>query len=181
MTRKDSVFPIIKFRKGETIFLKGDSGDKAFLVKSGVVCVYRMVKGEKIILAHLKAGQILGETAIITGEPRSASAEAAAICQLVTMSAVQIEKALEDGLPFIRALLDQIFFRYRDMEQKHLKRTKNMSASLKKIRLLLDESKKNNAVPKDIEKLLENMDKITQQALKKEKYISLVPRGYMRF
>ncbi len=40
-------FVIEKFKIGETIFTEGHAGDCAYLVKSGVVKIYRLVHGTK--------------------------------------------------------------------------------------------------------------------------------------
>ena len=182
MTQDDQRFPIVDYKKGQRIFNEGDPGDKVFLVKSGVICVYRMEDNSKVILAHLKAGQILGETAIITGEPRTASAEAASTCQLVTMTSGQLKAALNNSLPFIRALLDQILCRYRDMEGKHQARNHNMASSLREIRSLIKTWREDNrGTASDVADLLDNIDIIIQAAIKKERYVALVPKGYMQF
>lgn len=181
MSRNKKDFPVLTYKRGRNIFNEGDEGDKAFLIKSGVVCVFRQSGDEKTILAHLGAGQILGETAIITGEPRTASAEAASSCQLVSMTAKQIKGALDQGLPFIQALLEQILQRYRDMEKKHIKRNREMSKSLKQIRADIENWKKSDvpAAP-ETRQFVDEMDQTARKALKKEKYVALDPKGYMR-
>ncbi|MBI9077271.1 MAG: cyclic nucleotide-binding domain-containing protein [Desulfatibacillum sp.] len=182
MEQEDQRFPIVNYKRGQRIFSEGDAGDRVFLVKSGMICVYRMEDNQKVVLAHLKAGQILGETAILTGEPRTASAEAASACQLVTMTSEQLKSALEKSLPFIRVLLDQILFRYRDTESKHLARNHNMATSFKEIRSLIRGWKESNrGASKEVGDLLENIDIIIQAAIKKERYVALVPKGYMQF
>ncbi|SHI98543.1 cAMP-binding domain of CRP or a regulatory subunit of cAMP-dependent protein kinases [Desulfatibacillum alkenivorans DSM 16219] len=181
MTQDDHKFPVMVYHKGQRIFSEGDPGDRVFLVKSGVVCVFRKEEGNRVILAHLKAGQILGETAIITGEPRSASAEAASACQLVAMTSNQMKDALDKSLPFIRALLDQILFRYREMEAKHQAKSAAMTSSLKEVRSLIRTWKEDDRrSANDVAVLLESIDVILQAATKKERYVALVPKGYMQ-
>ncbi|NDK19980.1 cyclic nucleotide-binding domain-containing protein [Candidatus Gracilibacteria bacterium] len=59
----------IAFGEGDTIMLEGDkSDDRAYLIESGSVDIYR--QGEKLTTLH--AGDIFGEMALITNEPRSA-------------------------------------------------------------------------------------------------------------
>ena len=63
-----------EFKKGTVIFREGEKGDYLFIVKSGKVRVFHEGKdrSEKVV-AKLGAGSIVGEMAVITGKPRSAS------------------------------------------------------------------------------------------------------------
>lgn len=59
----------IHFSKGDIIMSEGDaSDDRAYLIESGSVDIYR--QGNKI--ATLESGEVFGEMALITNEPRSA-------------------------------------------------------------------------------------------------------------
>ncbi len=61
------------FQKWENIIVEGDaSDDKAYFVKSGVVDIYRGIKK----IATLPAGDVFGELALITNEPRTATVKA---------------------------------------------------------------------------------------------------------
>ncbi|MDD5377456.1 MAG: cyclic nucleotide-binding domain-containing protein [Candidatus Gracilibacteria bacterium] len=60
----------LHFSKGATIMSEGDVSDnRAYLIESGSVDIYR--QGMKIATLH--EGDIFGEMALITNEPRSAS------------------------------------------------------------------------------------------------------------
>lgn len=58
---------------GDYLFKQGDSGDSLYLVGSGSVAVVITVGGKTRILRRYQAGALLGEMAVYTGEPRSAS------------------------------------------------------------------------------------------------------------
>ena len=59
---------------GEYLFMEGDKGDSLFFVGSGtVVVVLRIPNQQEQTLRKYKAGAILGEMAIYTGDNRTAS------------------------------------------------------------------------------------------------------------
>jgi ATP-binding cassette subfamily B protein len=62
---------------GRTIFREGEQGDTAYLIYSGRVRVLKGANGREITLGTLSRGDFVGERAVLTGEPRVASARAA--------------------------------------------------------------------------------------------------------
>lgn len=68
-------FFVVENRKaGEYLFKEGDSGESLYFVGSGtVVVVLKVPRQDERILRKYKAGAILGEMAIYTGENRTAS------------------------------------------------------------------------------------------------------------
>lgn len=67
-----------RYRKNEVIFTRGDEGAWALLIEDGMVEVSVMsLSGRKSVLNHMEKGEILGEIALLDGQPRSAEAVAA--------------------------------------------------------------------------------------------------------
>lgn len=63
---------------GKLVFSRGDQGDHMFAILTGRIrLVLANARGREIVLRTLGAGDILGEMALIDGEPRSADATAA--------------------------------------------------------------------------------------------------------
>lgn len=118
MADNKSEFQIERFRKGDTIFTEGESGDCAYLIRSGVVKIYRMMNNTKLSITHLKAGQIMGEMAVISDALRSASAEAAEDCELVKIDEKSLNLALDKTLPVIKAMLNQLIHRFRTIDRQ---------------------------------------------------------------
>jgi len=64
------------YRDGEIIFNEGSSGDWIYIVLSGEVEIFKMVRGKKIVVDVLKKGDIFGEVSFVDKQPRSAGARA---------------------------------------------------------------------------------------------------------
>ncbi len=91
---------------GQYVFREGESGDLAFVVKSGQVEIVKQVEGKEIDLGVMKEGAMFGEMALIDNKPRMASARAAGgNAALYVISRKQFEAKLNEANPFIRKLL----------------------------------------------------------------------------
>jgi anion transporter len=67
----------LELSAGSLIFEDGDDGDSMFIINSGKVEIFtETAEGNKHSLVILPAGEIFGEMALLTGNPRSASAMA---------------------------------------------------------------------------------------------------------
>lgn len=105
---------IVRFSRGEQIFLEGERTFCFYIVKVGEIEVYKKSeRGEKRVLATVGAGETLGELALIDQKPRSASAVA-----LTDVTAVMITedsyKAMLKVVPsWIQSLLGNLVGRLR--------------------------------------------------------------------
>lgn len=74
------------YRSGQTIFFKGDAGDRMYVIEEGHVKIaLASPEGKEIILAVLGGGDFFGELALIEDEPRSADAVAKEDCRLLIL------------------------------------------------------------------------------------------------
>jgi CRP-like cAMP-binding protein len=65
------------YDKGQLILRQGDEGDSLFVVVSGRVRIYTLSpEGHEFSICIYDEGEFFGEMALLTGEPRSAYAEA---------------------------------------------------------------------------------------------------------
>ncbi len=61
---------------GEFLFKRGDKADGLYIVASGQLRILQQEGGEAHVLGHVGQGQLLGEMAVLTEEPRTADAVA---------------------------------------------------------------------------------------------------------
>ena len=64
------------FNPGEMLMREGEAGEEAYMILHGRVQVFRSTGGQRVVLGVLKAGDIVGEMALIVNDTRSASVEA---------------------------------------------------------------------------------------------------------
>ena len=101
-------------RRGEILFAEGDTSRAMYLLKSGMIRLFKK-KGEAFIeLDTVHSGQILGELAFLDGNPRSASAEAIGDCTLVEISGPAFQETLARCPEWLKILLKTIVSRLRN-------------------------------------------------------------------
>jgi Fe-S-cluster-containing hydrogenase component 2/CRP-like cAMP-binding protein/thioredoxin reductase len=61
--------PVRQFRAGEVLFREGDAGDSLFVLRSGNVRLTRDRSGVPLLVGQLRAGQLVGEMALM-GDPQ---------------------------------------------------------------------------------------------------------------
>jgi len=93
INNKDAVATISKYFErvdvpsGDFLFKQGESGDSLYLILGGAVSiVLDLPGGQSLTVRTMRAGSILGEMAVYTGSPRSASAHARQDCALYRLS-----------------------------------------------------------------------------------------------
>jgi CRP-like cAMP-binding protein len=66
-----------RYGGGETLFSEGDAPDGLYLLRRGSAMVSRRIAGREVVLSYLSAGNYVGEMALLTESPRSATVRAA--------------------------------------------------------------------------------------------------------
>jgi NTE family protein len=80
---------------GATLFREGDAPDAMYVVLSGCLAAFQNEPDGPRLLGQVLAGETVGETAIITGQPRSATVRALRDCELVRISRASFEQLAE--------------------------------------------------------------------------------------
>lgn len=105
------------FAPGALIVRQGDAADAAYIMTEGTCEVFKGTGAERVVLRRLGPGDVFGETAVLTGEPRTASVAAvdAVTVKVVTQDALERELGQKSWSgAFVRALAE----RFRDVDEQ---------------------------------------------------------------
>lgn len=77
---------ICTMETGETLFRQGDKGDELYIIVDGRVSIRKNIGGEDCEVATMSNGECLGEMALLSGAPRSATVIAATSLTLLKLT-----------------------------------------------------------------------------------------------
>ena len=97
-----------KFAAGDTIFREGDPEHCLQLIRRGSVTISREIGGREIVLAYVPAGQYVGEMALVSDSPRSATVRAAVATETVRLEGDAFKRLMEQH-PDVRRRVQQVY------------------------------------------------------------------------
>ncbi len=110
-----------EFAPGETIFNEGDEPDGLYWIRRGSVAVYGRQGVQEVVLSYVQAGNYIGEIAVVTNTPRTATVRAAAPTETVFVDAERFIKLLEQ-YPSVRSKVTATYLeRLRTTESGRLR------------------------------------------------------------
>ena len=95
-----------QFQPGEVIFRQGDPGDSFYLVERGKVVVWNGSDEAKRIIGEVDTGGLFGEMAVLSRQPRMASASSLVDTQLLKMPASVLRQAINRADPLVVQLIN---------------------------------------------------------------------------
>jgi predicted acylesterase/phospholipase RssA/CRP-like cAMP-binding protein len=105
---------IIELPKGTTLFHAGDPGDAMFVIVRGVLEVsVPQSEGPALRLDMLDPGSMVGETALLTGRPRSATVSAVVDSEVISLSKSGFDRLAQGHPGLIESLSAHILPRIR--------------------------------------------------------------------
>ena len=107
------------FSAGTTLMEQGDPGSAMYVILDGRVRVERQRSdlGEPLVLAELGPGQVVGEIAVLDGEPRSATVTAVEETQTMELTADVLTDVMLQFPEVARALLRTLSGRLRSTDE----------------------------------------------------------------
>lgn len=104
----------IQLPEATTIFKQGDFAENCYLIRSGEVEVFISQKNNKEKhLATLKASELLGEAALLTGSLRNATARTKTTCYLLVIKRSQLFELLKSSIDFTESITGFMVNRFR--------------------------------------------------------------------
>jgi putative ABC transport system ATP-binding protein len=99
-----------KYNSGDVILRQGDPGEEFYLIGRGTAVVSTQAAGEpEHRVATLAAGDVFGDMALLTDEPRNATVRALDEMETYCLSKQHFREALE-GSPEFKEQIRQIYF-----------------------------------------------------------------------
>jgi serine/threonine-protein kinase len=105
-----------RYRRGSVLVREGDPADFAFIIAAGRCEVSRLEGGKKIQLREAGPGEILGETGLITSQPRTATVTALDDVTVTLLPREALASALSPD-SWLGVLLRALAERFREADQ----------------------------------------------------------------
>ncbi|MGD9785648.1 MAG: Crp/Fnr family transcriptional regulator [Hyphomicrobiaceae bacterium] len=98
------------FRRGETIFLQGETAQHLYVVLDGWVKLFRITSsGAEAVVGVFTKGRSFGEAVAINGDPYPVSAEAVTDARVVSVRANVLTSLMQERPEIARAVLSSTF------------------------------------------------------------------------
>ncbi len=107
-----------KLKKGDIIFREGDASDAMYVIKSGMIDITKTKGSKDIVLATLKAGEMLGEMAFFDNKPRSAGARAATDAEVIMLPFASLHAQFKTFPEWLKAMVKTVNSHLRGANQK---------------------------------------------------------------
>ena len=103
-----------KRRRGEWIFVLGDSADRIYLLREGRIKITALAEGGHEVLHEIIGpGEIFGDTSLILGIPRTTSAQALETCLVCEICRKDLETLLSMYPELLFQLLKSVGLRLK--------------------------------------------------------------------
>jgi F420-non-reducing hydrogenase small subunit len=110
----------ISFNSDEIIFRQGDAGDVMYIIGEGEVEISQGKGQDKCVLARLGANELFGEMALITSDPRTATALALRETRLLSIKRENFIEQVRRNPELALYILQVLIIRLREKERAFL-------------------------------------------------------------
>ena len=115
ITQVASRFHTVQFKRGQTLYARGDAGNALHLIGTGQIR-FSVVSGDgrELSVRVAKSGEIIGEVAVLDRQPRTATASAITAVTAHSLSRTDFDRLLLQEPQLARNAIDFLCHRLRD-------------------------------------------------------------------
>jgi CRP-like cAMP-binding protein len=107
-----------RYAAGATLYAEGEPADACFLLQEGRVRIVKRVRGIERSLTVLRAGDLLGEDALLTGATRTATATALGPVSALVLDRRTFGALLAGNAAVAARVVEQLVRRLRDADEQ---------------------------------------------------------------
>lgn len=118
----------LQLAPGEVVFHEGNKGEEMYYIREGKIKISIRGGDQEKVLSVLTDGAFFGETALIDGKPRIATATAIEKTELLIVNKESFEADL-DANPVLAHMLKTVVQRMRDIAELYYEKKEDKSQS----------------------------------------------------
>lgn len=107
------------FAAGDLLMRQGEAATESYVILSGRVRVYTETDGERLVLRDCGPGEMVGEMALVSHEPRSASVEALEATVVAVVDQQRLTEQLDALPPYMANMVSVLVSRLRNTSVIH--------------------------------------------------------------
>lgn len=105
-----------RLRRGDVVFWEGERGDAAYVVDTGNLIVERTTEdGDVVAVAIVGAGELIGEQALLSDDPRTATARAVEATEMRALTRASFDELRRSEPAFDAMIIDLLDQRLRSL------------------------------------------------------------------
>lgn len=116
----------VDLEDGELLFEEGAHGDRAYVIQSGELEIYKQSGAREILLANRGPGEIIGEIALFEDTHRTASVRASQPTHLIVISREQLDELVKTSRHAAETLFYTVLSRMKNI-QAQLRQSEKMA------------------------------------------------------
>ena len=103
LSKLDTKFETLKFRKGEVLFRQGEINGDGFILKSGVVGLTREIEGAIVHAAKINAGEVMGVWKVLFDQPeRTFTGTCLLDVTVLKIPEANLQRIINNADPFLK-------------------------------------------------------------------------------
>jgi Fe-S-cluster-containing hydrogenase component 2 len=111
---------VLEFKPSDTLIEEGALDDSVYLIRKGSVTVSVRVGGRDVVLAYLPAGNYVGEMALITRRPRTATVKAVIATEAIRIDGRAFRSLLQVNTELRHTVEEKLAKRMAELQQARM-------------------------------------------------------------